>query len=241
LRNRLAATQGSDIGKVRINPIDEQRYVFIPPGRFSMGCSLNDSECDADEKPLHEVEITVGFWIGQTEVTQAAYESVTKRNPSSYRRPDQPVETVSWDEANSYCQSTGLRLPSEAEWEYAARAGSNEIRYGILDQIAWLETNSRGRPQPVATKLPNRWGLYDMLGNVWEWTADWYAGGYYTSNVSRDPQGPPSSPGHRRVLRGGAWSSHARGVRVSNRDWMGPRNRGNPSFGFRCAGDLRSN
>jgi formylglycine-generating enzyme required for sulfatase activity len=107
-----------------------------------MGCSTGDSVCDADEKPAHEVEITRGFWIGQTEVTQAAYQKVVKTNSSHFKGPDRPVEQVTWDQSKEYCEAVGMRLPTEAEWEYAARAGSKGAQYGTLDQITWHSGNS---------------------------------------------------------------------------------------------------
>ena len=141
-----------------------------------MGCSPGVAGCLEPEKPQHPVRIGTGFWLGQTEVTQAAYEKLTKRNPSNLKGSDRPVEQVSWEEANAYCKDVGMRLPSEAEWEFAARAGSNGARYGNLAEVAWYRPNSASMTQPVAARQPNAWGLYDMLGNAWEWTNDWYDG-----------------------------------------------------------------
>ena len=183
-----------------------------------MGCSPGDSECLDDEKPAHEAAIPSGFWLGQTPVTQQAYQRVTGQNPSDFKGANLPVETVSWDEAQSYCQAIGGRLPTEAEWEYAARAGSTGARYGDLDQIAWYSGNSGGKTHEVGQKQANAWGLFDMLGNVWQWTADWYA------------------QGQSRALRGGAWNVSPRFVRVSLRVGSGPGDRFD-SFGFRCVGE----
>jgi hypothetical protein len=144
---------------------DGLKYVWISPGAFTMGCSPGDNQCDGDEKPPHPVTITKGFWIGQTPVTQEAYKRVTGKSPSHFQGASLPVEQVSWDDAVGYCRAVGLRLPTEAEWEYAARAGSASARYGTLDDIAWYSANSGARTHPVAQKLPNAWGLYDMLGN----------------------------------------------------------------------------
>ena len=202
----------------KVNPKDGLTYVWIPPGRFMMGCSPGDMECFDDEKPAHEVAIPSGFWLGQTPVTQQAYQRVTGQNPSSYKGANLPVETVSWEEAQSYCQAIGGRLPTEAEWEYAARAGTTGARYGDLDQIAWYSGNSGNRTHEVGQKQPNAWGLFDMLGNVWQWAADWYTEGQY------------------RALRGGSWSNDPRSVRVSNRFRFEPGYR-NYNFGFRCVGE----
>lgn len=138
-----------------------------------MGCSQGDKECGDNEQPAHEVTITRGFWIGQTEVTQEAYQRVMNgQNPSRFKGARLPVETISWNDADAYCRAIGGRLPTEAEWEYAARAGSTDGRYGDVDQIAWYGKNSGNKTHEVAGKAPNTWGLYDTLGNVWEWTAD---------------------------------------------------------------------
>ena len=115
------------------------------------------------------MKISKGFWIGQTEVTQSAYEKLMRKNPSLLKGPQRPVEDVSYVEAVQYCKAAGSRLPTEAEWEYAARAGSTTARYGVLDAIAWHSGNSKKTTHPVKQKLPNAWGLYDTLGNVWEW------------------------------------------------------------------------
>jgi formylglycine-generating enzyme required for sulfatase activity len=230
-----ANTQTDSARETKVNPKDNLRYVWIPPGQFTMGCSPGDSECYDDEKPAHRVNISHGFWMGQTEVTQAAYKAVTgKPNPSYFKGDDLPVEQVTWQDAKSYCEAVGMRLPTEAEWEYATRAGSTAARDGNLGDVAWYTGNSFGRTHPVAGSSPNAWGLCDMLGNVWEWCGDWYD--HYPAESQQDPTGPKS--GTRKIVRGGSWGSDPRFVRVSNRLGGEPSNR-SVSVGFRCSGELR--
>ncbi|MDP9264131.1 MAG: formylglycine-generating enzyme family protein [Acidobacteriota bacterium] len=200
-----------------------------------MGCSPGDSECENVERPTHTVAITRGFWMGQTEVTQAAYQRVTGTNPSSFHGDRLPVETVTWDEANAYCTAVGMRLPTEAQWEYAARAGSTASRHGDLDAIAWYAGNSGNQTHEVGQKQPNAGKLYDMLGNVWEWVADRYDGNYYSQSPSQDPRGPSS--GRYQALRGVSWLNVARDFRVSVRYRYPPGYRFN-YLGFRCAGEV---
>lgn len=218
-----------------VHSADGLRYVWIPPGRFTMGASPGDEEAVDNEKPAHEVEITRGFWLSETPVTQAAWRKVMGSSPSSFKGDDLPVESVNWEEAAEYCWKVGGRLPTEAEWEYAARAGTTGARYGDLDEIAWHRGNGRTKTHPVRGKKPNGFGLYDMLGNVYEWTADWY--GPYSADAARDPQGPGSGLG--KVLRCGSWNNFGpEFVRVSVRVRLEPTLRV-VNFGFRCAGVFR--
>jgi formylglycine-generating enzyme required for sulfatase activity len=219
-------------GTKKVNPKDGLTYVWIPPGTFQMGCSPGDTGCDGDEKPVHRVTLTKGFWLGQTPVTQQAYERVTGQNPSHFKGADLPVETVNWDEAKAYCVAIGGRLPTEAEWEYAARAGSTGARYGNLDEIAWYSGNSGSQTHEVGRKSPNAFGLFDMLGNVWQWTANWY--GDYQPSAQSDPSGAAS--GWYRALRGGSWYDILRDARVSSRDRGEPGIR-NYNIGLRCVGE----
>jgi len=230
-------------GTVRENPKDGLKYVWIPPGTFQMGCSPGDGECGGDEKPAHRVGITKGFWLGQTEVTVGAYKrfaSATGRGmpKAPYFSPgwsneQMPIVNVSWEDADAYCRWSGGRLPTEAEWEYAARAGSTGARHGPPDDIAWYDGNSGDGTHEVGQKRPNAWNLYDMLGNVWEWLNDWYANNYYTGSPERDPQGPGS--GNSRILRGGSWDFGPGYTRVSGRDRVYPAVRYN-YLGVRCGG-----
>jgi formylglycine-generating enzyme required for sulfatase activity len=229
-------------GESRTNPNDGLTYRWIPPGNFRMGCSEQptDPQCDkVDEFPTHDVTITKGFWMGETEVTQQAYERVTgKPNPSQFKGPRLPVENVSWDDAKAYCAAAGgMRLPTEAEWEYAARAGTRSASYGDLNSIAWYSTNSNRQTHEVGLKPANGWNLRDMLGNVWEWTADWYDAYYYKNSPTTDPKGP-AEPKLLRVERGGSWDSSPEYVRVSLRNGNGLSYWSN-LIGFRRAGELR--
>jgi formylglycine-generating enzyme required for sulfatase activity len=215
-------------GAARVNPRDGLTYIWIPPGTFTIGCSPGDEYCLDDEKPAHQVTIAKGFWLGQTPVTQAAYQHLTENNPSEFTGDKLPAE-VTWGEAERYCSLVGGRLPTEAEWEYAARAGSAGRKYGESNEIAWHFGNSNDQTHDVATLQPNAWGLYDMLGNVWEWTADWYGG--YKSQSQTDPKG--RATGRDKVLRGGAWSIDPRFVGASIRSRGDPGD-GRSVFGFRC-------
>jgi formylglycine-generating enzyme required for sulfatase activity len=223
-------------GQTRVNPKDGLTYVWIPPGKFTMGCSAGDSECYTDESPPHEVTITGGFWIGQMPVTQDAYQRVMGKNPSNFKGPRLPTERVTWDQAKAYCEAVGMRLPTEAEWEYAARAGFTAARFGDLNKIAWYNGNSGGKTHDVGQKQANEFGLYDMLGNVWEWVADWSSFEYYTTSPATDPMGP--STGTQRVLRGGSWALDSKDVRASSRSRYEPTN-WEDDIGFRCAGEVR--
>jgi formylglycine-generating enzyme required for sulfatase activity len=219
--------------KTKVNPKDGLTYVWIAPGTFRMGCSPDDSECQKNEKPVHSVKFTKGFWIGQTLVTQAAYKKVIGSNPSTFKGDDRlPVDTVSRDDASAYCKRVDMRLPTEAEWEYAARGGSPAARYAPLAQIAWYSANSMGKTHEVARKKANGYGLYDMLGNLWEWVADWY--GLYRAVGEVNPKGPATGPAG--VLRGGSWYTDAYRIRTSSRLTDGPTNAFS-HYGFRCVGD----
>jgi formylglycine-generating enzyme required for sulfatase activity len=222
-------TNPTDANPTKTNPKDGLTYVWIPPGKFTMGCAPKDAECFDNEKRVHEVTITAGFWIGQTDVTQEAYTRVNGKNPSHFKGAKSPVETVNWAEAQNYCEAIGGRLPTEAEWEYAARGGNPNARYGPATEIAWYRDGSGGKTRSVAQEKPNAYGLFDMLGNVWQWTADWY-GDYPTVPVS-DPVGPGPSNG--RILRGGSWSDHSRFIRASEREAAPPGDRYD-TIGFRC-------
>ena len=215
--------------KIVMNSKDGQNYVWIPAGTFTMGCSAGDQFCRPPEGPAHPVTLTQGFWMGQTPVTQAAYKKVMGANPSKFQGTQLPVDSVSWDNANAYCEKVGMRLPTEAEWEYAERGGSSMARYASIARIAWYKEDSGDTTQAVGLKLANDFGLYDMLGNVVEWTNDWW--GNYSSSPAKDPQGPSSGRDH--VLRGGAWWSCPEDLRMSARFGGEDGPNGNVN-GFRC-------
>jgi formylglycine-generating enzyme required for sulfatase activity len=232
---------------VRVNPKDGLKYVWIPPGTFVMGCSPADNECFVDETPSHRVTLSKGFWIGQTEVTVGAYRrfAAAAGRPmppapgfnSRWANDNMPIVNVSWNDGRDYCTWAGGRLPTEAEWEYAARGGSAAGRYGEVGEIAWYDKNSGGQTHEVAQKPANAFRLFDVLGNVWEWVNDWYEQNYYQNRPSEDPPGPTS--GSRRVLRGGSWSYNSRSVRVSYRTRHDP-DYWDDNLGLRCVRDVDS-
>ena len=253
-------------------------FRWAPAGEFLMGSSAGEEGRDQAEV-RHPVVLSRGFWILETEVTQEMYAAVTKTNPSEFKGDNLPVDSVSWFDANAFCaewakaarlpSSIAARLPSEAEWEYACRAGTKtalpngrdikilgDRNAPALDGIAWYGGNSsvgyidKGRgvdtsswpgkqypggkagTHPVRSKAANNWGLYDMLGNVWEWCDDWYGEDYYSRSPAADPSGPSS--GSARVSRGGSWLNHARYCRPASRAGPDPGYR-DPYLGLRVA------
>lgn len=214
----LFAPSAIAANKTRVNPINGLTYVWIPPGTYWTGCLKDDKNCIGWERKRAEITITAGFWIGQTEVTQSAYQKVMRANPSHYRGPDLPVDSVSWPNAMAYCKRIGMRLPTESEWEYAAYGGAEHLPKVPLSALAWYDPNSNGKTHLIAQKLPNGYGLYDMLGNVWEWVSD----------VGTSPEG--------RILKGGSFYNSARDIRVADR--LGaPETLNHRDIGFRCVGD----
>jgi formylglycine-generating enzyme required for sulfatase activity len=215
-------------------------FVLIPAGTFMMGSLDSDAEARSDEKPAHHVTISQPFYLGKYPVTQAQWEAVMGNNPSQYRGyTDQPVEHVSWNDVHAFLHKLNeregggdYRLPTEAQWEYACRAGTETPRYHHdVNAIAWYEANSNAQPQPVGQKLPNAWGVYDMLGNVSEWCLDGRR--VYMAGTAVDPMGPTGA-GALRVFRGRCWNSPARAIRAAYREGYPPAHR-DGGLGFRCA------
>lgn len=217
-------------------------FKWIPPGEFMMG-----SEEYPNEGPLHRVRISTGFWMGKFEVTQAQWERVTGNNPSQVKGPDLPVDRLSWDDCQEFieklqCQyldkelKLKFRLPTEAEWEYACRAGTTTRFYtgnteADLGRAGWYAKNCDLKIHPGGGKDPNSWGLYDMHGNTWEWCQDWY--GPYPTDTVTNPKGP--SKGYLRVVRGGQYLIRFEGCRSSERFKDSPANHGY-QIGFRLVG-----
>ena len=211
--------------------------LLVPPGTFMMGASPGDTQASDDEKPAHEVTITKAFYLGRTEVTQAQWFKVMDTNPSKFRGESLPVDSVSWNDISVFLKKTsgGLQLPTEAEWEYACRAGTKGATYGDLDLIAWRQGTAGGTTHAVGKLQSNALGIYDTLGNVWEWCQDWY--GAYSSGAQTNPTGPTT--GDVRLLRGGIWGDHPSGCRASGRRGSSPDGIGSDvyglSVGFRVA------
>lgn len=224
-------------------------WVDLPAGTFMMGCVPADAECYPEEEPRHRVELTRGFAIMRTEVTIAQYEAVAPRMGARLPRqprwnsgPDHPVVNITWGDARDVCIGLGGRLPTEAEWEYAARGGldgaifpwGNEPDQDMVNAAGVRGADAWEWAAPVGSFPPNGFGLHDLSGNVWEWVADRYAP-TYQSWPSRDPRGPESGPA--RVMRGGSWDSKWPRVRVSVRESRHPFGRYNLYVGVRCARD----
>ncbi len=209
-------------------------FILVEPGQnFMMGSP--DSEGNDDEHPQHEVRITKPFYLAETETTVAQWRRFVAKtgyeNKGSGETEKHPVADVNWDDAKAFCEHFGYRLPTEAEWEYACRAGTTEQRYGNLDEIAWYDFNSGRKSHPVAEKKPNPWGFYDMLGNVWELCADAYDKDFYSKEVRDDPF---VADGQGRVLRGGSWLNDPSHLRAAKRFAYLSSER-SALDGFRCA------
>jgi formylglycine-generating enzyme required for sulfatase activity len=219
-------SSGSRAGEQRfieIAPGVSMTFCWCPAGEFVMGSPAAEADRSDDENQVR-VTLLKGFWMAKTEVTQAQWQAVMGSNPSRFKGSTSPVERVNWVDAQEFLEKLNARLgsedggtmalPTEAQWEYAARAGqSSAYSGGLLDQVAWYDDNSGDTTRPVGTKQANAWGLHDMSGNVWEWSQDWYGD---KLSGGTDPSGPSS--GSNRVFRGGGWNSVAGSCRVANRN-----------------------
>jgi formylglycine-generating enzyme required for sulfatase activity len=253
LRNAIIVTGWA--WRVRDNATQIE-MVLIPPGTFNMGCSPSSQYgCFADESPVHAVTLTNAFYVGRYEVTQAQWAARMGSNPSFFQSPsadvpaaqvpNRPVEQVSWNTIQGFLSVTGMRLPTEAEWEYACRAGTTTAFHGYVGQpngtnddnqlghIGWFTSNSSSQTRPVGQKLANGFGLHDMSGNVYEWVNDWYSATYYASSLSINPPGPAS--GVVRPMRGGSYNVNSNFLRSSVRNITVSAGSAFTNLGFRVA------
>jgi formylglycine-generating enzyme required for sulfatase activity len=218
-------------------------FVYIKPGKFLRGSAAEEINRDADEGPQHSVVISKGFYLGVHEVTQRQWSAMMGLNPSMFQQKsdeedtlNRPVDSVSWEDTQQFLQRINalgvgkFRLPTEAEWEYAARGGTNTPFSLETDvhQFAWANSRSQARTHPVGGKSPNPWGLFDIHGNVWEWCHDWY--GPYDAESKVDPTGPRD--GNEKVFRGGSWYDFPFVSRSANRH-RHPPNKKYTAIGFR--------
>jgi formylglycine-generating enzyme required for sulfatase activity len=236
-KNEEPKIKTSEEPQVKIKvPTKTDDMMWVEGGWFEMGSNDGSS----DEKPVHRVYID-GFYIGKYEVSQSEYEKVMGTNPSNYKCPTCPVDYVTYNEAIIFANKVGKRLPTEAEWEYAARGGGKSNNYKFsgsdnLDDVGWYYSNAGGRTHAVGTKRANELGIYDMSGNVWEWCSDFYGWSYYEGSAEKNPQGPSS--GTDRMLRGGSFlnSDFFVRCRATGRNWCEPNCR-STDYGFRCVQD----
>jgi formylglycine-generating enzyme required for sulfatase activity len=240
----IVSAHGPDEGQTWTIPDLGLELVPIRAGEFTMGSPASENGRSDDEGPQTRVTITRAFWLGKTEVTQGQWEALMGSNPSNFTGADRPVEQVSWSDAMKFCRKLTEReraagrlpkgytytLPTEAQWEYACRAGTTGDYAGNLDDMGWYRSNSGSTTHPAGQKQPNAWGLYDMHGNVWEYCADWY--GSYPGGSVTDPSGPSSWA--LRGARGGCWFADAGACRSAVRFMLFPDVRYR-EFGFRVA------
>ena len=247
----------ADTGVDITETYEPPELVYISGGSFLLGDTRGDGS--TNERPAHSVTLA-SFYLSRTEVTFAEFDRFSdetgrpRPTDNGWGRDDRPAINVSWLDAAEYCNwlseresldsfyvitatqayanwsSAGYRLPTEAEWEYAAAGGGLEATATSGPPEGWVQGSSGGMTRPVATRAPDALGLHDMLGNVWEWSNDWY--GVYSAIPGSDPRGPES--GQYRVLRGGSWYDPAVNVRVTARNWHPPTRR-LPMVGFRVA------
>ena len=243
---RLAERKREEEERRRLEVLGRITWIRIPAGTFFMGCTPGDGECEKDEKPRHVVTLTKPYDLAETETTNAQYEKCAREGPCrgevDRSKPDHPVVNVSWEDAAGFCRWAGGRLPTEAEWERAARGGEDGKKYPWGNSISHDDANYTGtggrdaweKTSPVKSFAANGFGLFDMAGNVWEWVGDWYHKDYYSRSPPTDPVGPATGQG--RVLRGGSCFYNPRLLRVSLRLGYSPDYRLD-FLGFRCARD----
>ncbi len=214
-----------------VTPKAKDEIVWINGGKFTMGSNM--TEGDGDETPRHDVTLS-GFYMDKYEATRASFEKMMGYNPSSFKGcPNCPIDNISWKEAADYCNKRGMRLPTEAEWEYACRAGTTtpySTGTGISSDVANFNGNKPGggapigldreKPIPVGSFQPNKFGLFDMHGNVSEWVSDWYDPNYYGNSDPKDPKGPAN--GKLKSVRGGSWKNGGDALRSANRSGFNP-------------------
>jgi len=241
-KEEMRRTSESKQQKVEAASETEDGMVYVKGGCFDMGDIFDTGA--SDEKPVHTVCLG-DFYLGKTEVTQKQWKDVTGSNPSKFQCADCPVERVSWNNVQDFIkklnEKTGMnyRLPTEAEWEYAARSGGLKEQWAgtndeaKIGEYTWYGYTAEGRTHSVAGKTPNAIGLYDMMGNVWEWCPDWYDKEYYETSPSKNPQGP--SEGTNRVIRSGGWRSKDKGLRTTDRNDFIPTSKKFTDIGFRLA------
>jgi formylglycine-generating enzyme required for sulfatase activity len=196
--------------------------VLVKAGTFMMGSPENEEE-RYDDETQHQVTLTKDYWISKYPVTQAQYKAITGNNPSRFKGDNKPVEQVTWNDADAFCKAVGGRLPTEAEWEFAARGGNKSKGYiysggDNLSKAGWYYGNSGDKTHDVGQKKANELGIYDMSGNVWEWCEDWF--GEYPKEAATNPKG--ASSGSCRVYRGGCWHNGSQICRVAIRYYYAP-------------------
>ncbi len=224
-------TPGQSAGERKVITVSGVEFAFrwCPAGTFMMGPSADEEYPQKEALPQHEVTLTKGFWMMETEVTQKQWKVIMGYNPSYFNGDNLPVERVSWNDSQEFCIKTGLRLPTEAQWEYACRAGSTTVYFWGNERAREINYE---RYTPVAKYAPNNWGLYDMNGNAFEYCLDWF--GSYPAGSVTDPRGP--SYGVHRVIRGGVFyveNSGGRVCRSASRNYTLP-GMSDIATGFRC-------
>ena len=229
----------------------DMTWIGIPAGSFDMGCVPGDADCRPNEQPLHPITITRPFELMDTEITVGQFRAYSEaigtylpRQPRWNSSDAHPVVNVTWEEVAAFCEWVGGRLPTEAEWEYAARGGragriypwGDTLTPGMANASPDDEADRWTHTAPVRSFPPNDFGLYDVIGNVFEWVSDWYYGSYYARSPVEDPTGTPE--GEYRVMRGGSWDNRTRSLRLSFRFRLPPTGRYNLYIGGRCARDV---